>query len=410
MSDYYAPDNDGWRTQIAAHNREEAQCKQHKANRSAAVIDFPSATPAVAERKPFQWIDMSKWDSEPAPKREWAILDRVPLRQAGLFSGEGGTGKSIIELAKNVAHVAAKDWLGSMPEPGPAFYLGAEDEADEIHRRLEAIAKHYGVTFKDLIDGGLRVRCLLGEDATLCTVGKSGRVEVTELYRSLYEEAGDIKPKNISIDTLSRAFAGNEIDRVQVYAFAMHLQALAQVANGSVTVLSHPSLSGISSGSGLSGSTAWHGAFRFRQYLTSPKEDKGEQPDSDLRQLEFKKNQYGPKSESIVLRYQHGLFLPEGGMSSLDKVAREQKADEAFLHHLKRLSDQNQDLGPNPSARNYGPTVIAQAIKGIGIRKPDLEAAMQRLLDQKKVHLRVEGPASRLRKYLTPGSATTQES
>jgi hypothetical protein len=44
--------------------------------------------------------------------------------------------------------------------------------------------------------------------------GKSGRVQTTDLYRRLYEAAGDIKPKNISIDTLSRAFAGNEIDRV----------------------------------------------------------------------------------------------------------------------------------------------------------------------------------------------------
>jgi hypothetical protein len=57
--------------------------------------------------------------------------------------------------------------------------------------------------------------------------GKSGKVEVTGLYRQLYEAAGDIKPKNISVDTLSRGFAGSEIDRVQVYAFAMHMQALA---------------------------------------------------------------------------------------------------------------------------------------------------------------------------------------
>src|SRR6201987_4506650 len=116
---------------------------------------------------------------------------------------------------------------------------------------------------------------------------------ITDLYRRLFEQAGDIKPKNISIDTLSRAFAGNEIDRVQVYAFAMHMQALAMVAGGSVTVLSHPSLAGIASGSGISGSTAWHGAFRFRQYLTGVKPEGGEQPDSDLRRLEFKKNQYG---------------------------------------------------------------------------------------------------------------------
>jgi RecA-family ATPase len=356
----------------------------------------------------IQWVDMSTWDTDEVPKRKWAIRDRVPLNQAGLFSGEGGAGKSIIELTKDVAHVAGKDWLGSTPERGPAFYIGAEDDQDEIHIRLAAIAKHYGVTFEELIAGGLHVLCLLGQDATLCAAtGKSGKVETTALYRQLCEGAGDIKPKNISIDTLSRAFAGNEIDRVQVYAFAMHMQALAMVAGGSVTVLSHPSLSGISSGSGISGSTAWHGAFRFRQYLTSPKEDRGEQPDSDLRLLEFKKNQYGPKSEAIVLRYQNGLFLPEGGMSSIDKAAREVVADATFMQHLKRLSDQNQDLGHHPTARNYGPTVIAKAS---GFRKSELEAAMQRLLDQNKIHIRLEGPESKRRKYLTPGPAPSVSS
>src|SRR6478672_9247708 len=163
---------------------------------------------------------------------------------------------------------------------------------------------------------------LLGKDATLCAVTRGGRVEVTDLYRQLYEAAGDIKPKNISIDTLSRAFAGNEIDRAQVYAFAMHMQALAMVAEGSVTVLSHPSLSGISSGSGLSGSTAWHGAFRFRQYLKGVKASDGEQPENDLRELEFKKNQYGPRGDNIILRYQRGLFLPDAGVSNLDRATR----------------------------------------------------------------------------------------
>jgi RecA-family ATPase len=315
-----------------------------------------AATPATDNNAPLAWVDMSSWDGEPVPERKWAIKDRVPLNQAGLFSGEGGTGKSIIELMKNVAHVTGKDWLGSMPEPGPAIYIGAEDDESEIHIRLAAIAKHYNVTFKELIDGKLHVLCLLGNDATLCALNnKSGKVEVTSLYRQIYEAAGDIKPKNISVDTLSRAFAGNEIDRVQVYAFAMHMQALAMVAGGSVTVLSHPSLAGISSGSGISGSTAWHGAFRFRQYLKGIKASDGEQPDSDIRELEFKKNQYGPTGESIVLRYQHGLFLPEGGISSLDKFAREQKAEETFLALLARYGREGRNVSHKPTSNNYGP-------------------------------------------------------
>jgi RecA-family ATPase len=345
---------------------------------------------------PLKWVNMSGWDTDPVPERQWSIRDRVPLNQAGLFSGEGGTGKSILELMKNVAHVGGKDWLGSLPEPGPAFYIGAEDDQNEIHIRLAAIAAHYGVTFRQLTEGGLHVLCLLGEDATLCANnGKSGKVEVTALYRQLYEAAGDIKPKNISIDTLSRAFSGSEIDRGQVYAFAMHMQKLAMVANGAVTVLSHPSLAGINSGSGLSGSTAWHGAFRFRQYLTSMKPEAGEQPDNDLRQLDFKKNQYGPIGESVVLRYQSGMFLPEGGLCSLDKLAREQKTEEVFLALLARYTNEGRNVSDKATANNFAPNMFRKEKEAKGLRKEELDAAMRRLFPAGKIHVAEYGPPSK---------------
>jgi RecA-family ATPase len=367
--------------------------------------------PEKAEKlPPLGWLDMSNWDNEPIPERKWAIRDRVPLNQAGLFSGEGGTGKSIVELMKDVAHVGAKDWFGSMPEPGPAFYLGAEDEAEEIHIRLAAIAKHYQLTFKELVEGGLHVLPLLGEDATLCGLTKGGNVEVTRLYKQLYEAAGDIKPKNISIDTLSRAFSGSEIDRVQVYAFAMHMQALAKVAGGSVTVLSHPSLQGINSGSGISGSTAWHGAFRFRQYLKGVKPENGEAPDDDMRELEFKKNQYGPKSESIILRYQRGLFLPEGGISSLDKASRKAKAEEVFLTLLGRFTREGRNVSHKKQANNSAPTVFVaeQEAKKHRIKKAELEQAMRDLFTAEKVYVETYGKGSRNERLATGPKGPSQ--
>jgi RecA-family ATPase len=356
---------------------------------------------ASAGTNTFQRLDMSNWDREPVPERKWAIRDRVPLNQVGLFSGEGGAGKSIIELTKDIAHVAGKDWLGSMPELGPAFYVGAEDDVDELHIRLANIASHYGVTFDELITGGLHVLCLLGQDAVLCTApGKRGKVEVTNLYRQLYEAAGDIKPKNISIDSLTRAFAGNEIDRVQVYGFAMHMQALAMVAEGSVTILSHPSLQGIASGSGLSGSTAWHGAFRFRQYLTSAKADGGEQPDDDLRELQFKKNQYGPKAETIVVHYQNGLFLPVPGVSSLEKMAQDQKDDELFLTMLDQFEQQGRRVSDGLTAPNYAP---ARFSKANGTSKARFATAMDRLFTANKIHVATYGRPSRLASKIARG-------
>jgi RecA-family ATPase len=364
--------------------------KHEEADKRGEVIPYPQQKAAEqAPSAPLPWLDISSWDHTPIPERQWAIRDRVPLKQAGMFSGEGGTGKSIIELMKNVAHVAGKDWLGSMPEPGPACYLGAEDDKDEIHIRLAAIAKHYGVTFEELYKGGLHVLPLLGQDATLCAPTNSGKIEVTALYKQLFEAAGDIKPKNISVDTLSRAFAGSEIDRVQVYAFCNHMQALAQVAEGSVTVLSHPSVAGINSGSGISGSTAWHGAFRFRYYLKGVKASDGEQQDNDLREIEFKKNQYGPKGESIILRYQHGLFLPEVGISNLDQMARRAKAEEVFLNLLRRFSSQGRNVSDKPAARNYAPSEFAREkeAREFSLKKTELEQAMRDLFSADKLAL-----------------------
>jgi RecA-family ATPase len=355
------------------------------------------ATPSEKPPETLRWLNMTGWDHEPIPERKWAIRDRVPLRQAGLFSGEGGTGKSIIELMKDVAHVAGKDWFGSLPEIGPAIYIGCEDDAEELHIRLAAIIRHYDMSFDEVVRGGLRVLPMLGKDATLCAATKGGKVETTVLYRQLLQEAGDVKPKNISVDTLTGAFAGSEIDRVQVHAFCRHMQALAIAANGSVTVLSHPSLQGITTGTGISGSTAWHNAFRFRQFLKGVKADNGELPDDDLRELQFLKNQYGPRGENMVLRYARGVFVKEAGIGDLDKLARAAKAQDVFMELLRRLSGEGRTVSNNSKSNNYAPTVFAQEdeAKKHRLRKPELEEAMRQLFKAGKIRNEQYGRPSR---------------
>jgi RecA-family ATPase len=266
------------------------------------------------------------------------VLNRIPLRQTVLFSGEGAAGKSTEQLHLSAAHVLGRDWLGTMPEPGPAIYVDAEDDQNVMHRRLAAISNHYQVTFADLIKGGLHLISLMGRDAVLAALTRSGKIEPTPLYKQLLEAARDIRPKMISIASSANVYAGSEIDRNQVQQFISLLTRIAMAANGSLVLISHPSLTGIQTDTGLSGNTQWHNAVRARFYMKGVKPEAGEQPDTDLRELVFKKNNYGPVSESIVLRYTNGLFLPVPSMASLDQAAQEARADEIFLVLLRRFT------------------------------------------------------------------------
>jgi len=139
-------------------------------------------------------------------------------------------------------------------------------------------------------------------------------------------------------------------------------------------------------------------AVRARFYLKGIKVEADEQPDNDLRELVFKKNQFGPMSASIVLRYRNGLFLPEHSISGLDKIAREAKAEEVFLSLLKRFASEGRNLSHNASSRTYAPTIFANEseAKQHHLRKADLEAAMRRLFEAKKIYVENYGRPSRL--------------
>ncbi|MCG2625604.1 AAA family ATPase [Bradyrhizobium sp. WYCCWR 13023] len=358
---------------------------------------------------PLPFIDMQPWDTNPAPPRPWAVTDRIPIGQPTLFSGEGAAGKTLVELQLCVAHVIGRDWLGGLPEFGPAIYYGAEDDADELHRRLTAITVHYGVKFSDLIDGGLHLLSFAGEDAVLAVPDRQGKVQPTPLFERLLEAAADIRPKHIGIDATADTFAGNEIDRSQVRQFVGLMRKLAITANGSVVLLAHPSLTGINSGSGLSGSTAWHNSVRARMLLRTVQEQDGDgQSASDLRELSFLKNNYGPLSDAVVLRYQNGLFLPVAGQSTLEKLAREQKIDGAFLDVLTKLTRQNRPVSPSAHASNYAPKIIAGHPDGKAYTLRDYKVALERLLAADRIHIASFGPPSKTIRHLAPGPAPTE--
>jgi len=346
---------------------------------------------------PLSFINFRDWDSESVPEQDWVVRDRLPRRQTALFSGEGAIGKSMTLLYLCSACALGRDWLGTVPEMGPALFIDAEDEEQVIHRRLAAIATHYQVRFKDLYNNQLRLMSLAGQDAVLAVASRGGKIMPTPLYAQLAQAIGDLKPVVIGMASSANFFAGNEINRSEVQQFIGLLTKLAISANGTVVLLSHPSLTGMSSGSGLSGNTAWHASVRARFYMRSVK--KGEDDDeeeTDLREIVFKKSNYGPLADTTVLQWRDGMFLPKHRPSTLDQAADDAKVDAVFMSLLRRFNSEGRLVG-HKKGPSYAPAqfVTAPEARNAGINSRLFERAMERLFQAGAIHAAQYGRPSR---------------
>jgi RecA-family ATPase len=241
------------------------------------------------------------------------------------------------------------------------------------------IGAHNGVPLTDMARAGLHVTSWAGEHAVLAVAAKNGKIEPTPRYRQLLEMASDIRPKMIGIASSANVFAGNENDRAQVQQFMSMLTRIAVAADGALTLISHPSVTGMANDSGISGSTQWHNAVRGRAYLTDVKPTEGAPEDPTLRDLVFKKNNYGPQQESIRLRWQNGMFLPADS-AKVTQAERETIAREVFLGLLRRFTRENRNVGEKMGP-SYAPKKFAGELEAqrAGLTKGDLEKAMSQL-------------------------------
>lgn len=75
-------------------------------------------------------------------------------------------GKTTIALQLVVSVDQGIDWLSlAVDEPGPAMFLSAEEDEEEIHRRLADILEHTNIAFRGL--KGVHLLGMPGQDVTL---------------------------------------------------------------------------------------------------------------------------------------------------------------------------------------------------------------------------------------------------
>jgi len=359
-----------------------------------------------------------------APPRKFVVEGLMPSRTVTAFSGDGGVGKSLLSLviAVSVAR-GSRSWFGLSIEPGPVVFLTAEDELDEVHRRLEAVCEADDLDIALLED--LHIVPLAGKDALLAIPDRDrGIMKETPLFGSVRRLISEVRPRLVFLDTLADIFGGSENDRAQARSFIGMLRGLCLEFDTAIVILSHPSLSGLASKSGSSGSTGWTNSVRSRIYLERPTssrrsavDDEDEFPvDPDARILSVKKSNYAATDLTLRLRWSDGTFVTDDGddigessqrrSTNLPREEAEAAADDLFIRLLVLFTSQDRTVSPSPSA-NYAATVFAKHPEAKGFGKRALAAAMDRLLDNGRIHIKVSGPSSRRRRGLAVGPASS---
>lgn len=127
-----------------------------KAELRTTLADFVGATdwkgaensPSLLDRK----IEISlEWITIELPRRQFALGHTAPLGRVTVLCAAGGVGKSYLSLQAMMSVACGKTLIpGWTPySSGKVLYLSLEDEAPEVERRMQRIAKAFDLNAAD---------------------------------------------------------------------------------------------------------------------------------------------------------------------------------------------------------------------------------------------------------------------
>lgn len=367
----------------------------------AANDNFPVGAPRIPREAVGDGLDIlptldpAAWAGKPVPEREWFLPGLIPAKTVTLLTGDGGTGKSLLAHQLGIASALGVSTAGLHPTEGKVLYLAAEDDADELHRRTVDIVTALGGDLADL-GGRMLIAPLADRDATLAAPGRDGVLLFTRQHAALERLVEKFAPGFVILDTAADLFAGDEIKRNQVRTFVAALRKLALRHSCAVLLLAHPSVSGMQSGTGTSGSTGWSNSVRSRLYLTRPDGD-GEDPNA--RELTVMKANYGVKGLSVRIRWEAGAFVADSPLEPALLGVVHRRHDELFVELLVAIDRSGQRVAATKGV-NYAPSVMAIHPRAAGTNKKQFEASMQRLLSAGAIKVVWDGPPSKQRQRL----------
>lgn len=316
----------------------------HTAEDGGGPAEVDSEQPPQARKTTI--LDPRDWTA-PAPTRQWIVEGWIPRGYVTGLYGDGGIGKSLIAQQLLTSVAMGRSWLGMQTVAGRAFGLMCEDDPDELHRRQAAINEAMDIEMGEL--EFLRYSSRVGADNLLMTFDDKNRGQPTEIMAQFCRYLEHFQPTLVLIDTLADTFGGDEIKRAHARQFVQGVGGnIARQFNCGVVIAAHPSQSGLASGKGTGGSTAWNNTFRSRLYLTKPE---GE-PDDDVRLLSRMKANYASTDGALTLRWEAGAFVVDQKKTAATGI--EWRTINAVFAELDRAWKADEAWSSAPQSRKDG--------------------------------------------------------
>lgn len=442
----FAADNDRWTTIKGVPKNVGVESAQRAASAVGGSVVWPDFKDLSSRPKDFndlyaiegadavrayakgysinvrEW-SVSRLQGKAVPVREWLVDQTIPMDSAMLLAAPGGTGKgmTLLDLAIKVAigptqgidlNASAGFFGHEIKTFGPVVYLAAEDDLDEVHRRISTLYGGY--------PENLYVLCLPDMDGIKAMVIESREgVKVTVWWEEIVAQLLIIMPRLFIMDPLA-CFVWAELNDRQVGAFVMGTLAhLAKKIHAAVVVAHH--MNKLKNGirdldhakSEISGSAGFVDHGRGSIVLWPEEEPEAKKRCRQLG-IEYargkiirgglaKNNFIGDNEEKVFVRNESGLLVP---LDHAAKMIQAQKQNELLdllekaIAHAAVQGHPFQHQGENGLHRKR--ERLPKALRELG--RDSIEFLGRRLLDDKRIDKYRPGKGSKAEKWLdVPG-------
>jgi len=184
---------------------------------------------------PYQWIRPAR-----IPPRQWLFARHYIKKFLSATVSGAGLGKSSHVLLDNVSMACGRNLLtGETIRPLRVWYWNGEDPFEELQRRVQAIALHYGLTEADFgdrlfLDSGRaqRIKVAIDERQRGIVIN---RPLVSSLVETLRRHAIDA----FTMDPFVSIHGVPENDNGAIDAVAKELAGIADIADAAVETVHH---------------------------------------------------------------------------------------------------------------------------------------------------------------------------